>query len=84
MLHQNAKVLAVLSAIGSFIFLMPMSLFMLASLPSQARPTLSMLFIMPVMYLIGVYVMTLIGCAIYNFMVRDMGGIEFETVPKDV
>lgn len=43
-----------------------------------------MLFIMPVMYLIGVYVMTLIGCAIYNFMVRDMGGIEFETVPKDV
>lgn len=83
--HQNAKVLAVFSAIGSFVVLVPMSLFMLASLPpSQARPALSMLLIMPVIYLIGVYIMTLVGCAIYNFMVRYLGGIEFEAVRKDI
>ena len=39
-----------------------------------------MLLVMPVLYLFFGYIMTVIGCAIYNLIVvKLVGGIEFET-----
>lgn len=77
--HQNGKVFAVLMAIGSLVFLVPLFLMFSVIAPSQARPPLLMLFMMPLMYLVLGYVMVAIGCALYNFMFRHIGGIEFES-----
>lgn len=76
--HQNGKVFAVLMAVGSLVFLIPMFLIFSIIAPSQARPPLLMLLMMPLMYLVLGYVMVAIGCVIYNYMFRHIGGIEFE------
>ncbi len=77
--HQNAKVFAVLMAVSSLIFLIPLFLFMFASAPEQARPPVTFLLLAPLMYLVMGYVMVVVGCAIYNFMFKYIGGIEFES-----
>lgn len=77
--HQNGKVFAVLMAVTSLIFLVPFFLIFAASAPAQARPPMLMLLVMPLMYLVLGYVMVAIGCAIYNFMFKYIGGIEFES-----
>lgn len=77
--HQNGKVFAVLMAVGSLVFLIPMFLFFMAAAPAGTRPPLLMLLFLPVMYLVMGYVMVAIGCAAYNFMFKHIGGIEFET-----
>ena len=76
--HQNGKVVAVLMAIGSLVLLIPMFLIYAVVAPSQVRPPFVMLLMMPLMYLAFGYVMVAIGCALYNFMFRHIGGIEFE------
>ena len=77
--HQNGKVLAVLMAVGSLVFLIPFFLLFAAFGPPEARPPVFMLLIMPVMYLIFGYIMVAIGCLIYNFLAKYVGGIEFES-----
>ena len=77
--HQNGKVFAVLMAVTLLIFFVPFFLIFAASAPAQARPPMLMLLVMPLMYLVFGYVMVAIGCAIYNFMFRYIGGIEFES-----
>ncbi len=37
-----------------------------------------MMLLAPIMYLVFGYLSIAIGCAIYNFMFRFLGGIEFE------
>lgn len=76
--HQNGKVFAVLSAVGSLVILVPMFLLFSVIAPSQARASLVMLLTMPLMYLVLGYAMVAIACALYNFMFRYVGGIEFE------
>jgi hypothetical protein len=78
-LHQNAKVFAVLMAVSSLVFLIPVFLIFAAIAPAQARPPMVMFLVMPVMYLLVGYVMVAIGCAIYNFMFQYIGGVEFES-----
>jgi len=82
--HQNAKVFAVLMAVGSLIFLIPFSLVMLASAPEQARPPVFLFVAAPLMYLVMGYLMTVVGCALYNFMFKYIGGIEFESTTSGV
>ena len=82
--HQNAKVFAVLMAVSSLIFLIPFSLVMLASAPEQARPPVFFLVAAPLMYLVMGYLMTVVGCALYNFMFKYIGGIEFESTASGV
>jgi len=77
--HQNGKVFAVLMAISSLVFLLPMILIFMVSAPTRARPPLFMLVMMPVIYLVLGYVMVAIGCLIYNFMFKYIGGIEFDS-----
>jgi Zn-dependent protease with chaperone function len=81
--HQNAKVFAVLMALSSLIFLVPFVLLMLASAPPAARPPLFFFVFAPLMYLVMGYIMVAAGCAIYNFMFKHIGGIEFESTPGD-
>jgi hypothetical protein len=77
-LHQNGKVFAVLMAVSSLIFLVPFGLFALAVAPSQSRPPMFMFLLMPLFYLVFGYLSVVVGCAIYNALVKVVGGIEFE------
>jgi len=83
--HQNAKVSAILMAVGSLIFLIPMFVIFTFTVPpvdQHGNPTkfLSFMFlILPVVYLIFGYIFTVVGCALYNFFFKYIGGIEFES-----
>ena len=77
--HQNGKVFAVLTAVSSLVFIVPMFLFFAAVAPPGQRPPMLMMLMMPVFYLVAGYVMVAIGCAVYNFMFKYIGGIEFES-----
>lgn len=76
--HQNAKVFAILMALGSFVFLVPFMLIAFATAPAEARPPLLFFLGMPIVYLVVGYVMVAIGCAVYNALYKYVGGIEFE------
>ena len=78
--HQNAKVAAVVWAIISLIFVIPMSLsFLLVSPQAHGGPFAGGFFlIMPVIYLIFGYLFTAFACWIYNLLVKYIGGFEYE------
>ncbi len=83
--HQNAKVVAILMALGSLVFLIPMFVVFSFTVPpvdSRGNPTdfLGVMFLLfPVIYLIFGYIFTIIGCTIYNFFFKYIGGFEFES-----
>ncbi|MEO7886290.1 MAG: hypothetical protein ABI893_06230 [Polaromonas sp.] len=79
--HQNGKVFGVLMAIGSLVFLVPFFLVFATMAPAGAgnAPPLLMFLFMPVLYLILGYLSVAIGCALYNFMFKYLGGVEFES-----
>lgn len=77
--HQNAKVFAVLMALGSLVFVVPFMLFAGMMTPEGMGPPMFMFVLFPVVYLVFGYVMVAIGCAIYNYMVPYIGGIEYES-----
>jgi hypothetical protein len=77
--HQNAKVFAVLTALSSLVLLVPFFLMFAGFGPAQSRPPLFLMLLMPVLYLVFGYVVTIIACALYNLMFRYIGGIEFES-----
>lgn len=79
--HQNAKVSAVMMAVMSLLIVVPFGLIAMAFSPSGANGLgmgLGMFIALPVIYLVMGYIMTIIGCAIYNFVSRMVGGIEYE------
>lgn len=77
--HQNGKVFAVLMAVSSIAFVVPFGLISMASAPPEARPPFLMFLAMPIIYLIFGYISVAIACAVYNFMFKYIGGIEFES-----
>jgi ABC-type Na+ efflux pump permease subunit len=81
--HQNGKVFAILMAVGSFIFLVPFTLFALVAAPKEAAPPMFVFLLFPVIYLVMGYVMVAVSCALYNFMFKYVGGIEFEARATD-
>jgi protein-S-isoprenylcysteine O-methyltransferase Ste14 len=76
--HQNAKVFAVLMALSSLVMVIPFMLIVSMSAPEGAFP-LFMLFVFPLMYLVFGYVMVAIGCWLYNWIAKRMGGLEYES-----
>jgi uncharacterized membrane protein (DUF485 family) len=80
--HQNGKVFAVLMAVSSLVFLVPFLLIASFSGQREAAP-LFLIILFPVIYLVLGYVMVAIGCAVYNFMFKFIGGIEFEAKNPD-
>ncbi len=77
--HQNGKVFAVLMAVSSLVFIVPFGLFAMVSAPDGARAPMFMFFFMPFIYLVFGYISVAIGCAVYNYMFKYIGGIEFES-----
>lgn len=86
--HQNGKVFGILMAVNSLIFILPISLLVTLFPPAQqsgvenGHPGMFLL-IMPVFYLIFGYISVAIGCLIYNFFYRFIGGIELDIVDID-
>jgi len=84
--HQNAKVFAVLMAIGSLVFVVPMFVafqFMPSGVDAHGNPvnppSAAFALLFPFIYLVMGYVMVVVGCWMYNVMVRFLGGFEYET-----
>lgn len=78
--HQNAKVFAVLMAAGSLVFLVPFFLFAALAAPADGPPAWVFL-LFPFIYLVLGYLMVVVACAVYNFMFRYIGGIEYTARP---
>ncbi|MDP3836357.1 MAG: hypothetical protein Q8Q82_20585 [Hydrogenophaga sp.] len=75
--HQNGKVFAVLMAVGSLVFLVPFFIFASFAVPAEDGPPAWLFLLFPVIYLVLGYFMVVVGCAVYNFMYRYIGGIEY-------
>ena len=82
--HQNGKVFAVLMAASSLVFVLPFLLISVFTSMGSMGPSLLMMLMFPVMYLVLGYLMVLVGCMVYNFMVPYIGGIEYESRETDV
>ncbi|MEO7152088.1 MAG: hypothetical protein ABIX46_10335 [Burkholderiaceae bacterium] len=82
--HQNAKVIAVLMAVGSLVLLVPVFLLVSTFAPAGQRPPMAMMLVMPLGYLVIMYVTVVIGCAVYNALYGYIGGIEFDTAEPNV
>jgi hypothetical protein len=82
--HQNGKVFGVLMAVVCLVFLVPVLLMVTSVAPPGNRgPMLIMFFFMPLVYLVFGYLMTVVGCALYNFMFKYVGGIEYEAKSEE-
>lgn len=81
--HQNAKVFAVLMAVGSLVFLVPFFIFASIVAPAEQAPPIWMVLLFPIVYLILGYITVIAGCALYNFMYWYIGGFEY-TANRDV
>jgi len=82
--HQNGKVVAVLSAVITipFVLLMAVIATRLPPVDQHGNPVnfpYFMLIIMPLLYLVFGYLFTALWCAVYNWIVKYTGGLEFET-----
>jgi hypothetical protein len=78
--HQNGKVFGVLMGLGSLVVVLPFMLVMMAFAPAggAGSPPVLMFLMMPFFYLVFGYLSVAIGCALYNFMFKYLGGIEYE------
>ena len=83
--HQNAKVFAILMAVGSLFFVVPMFLalsFVPAGVDARGNPLPSLpaflALIFPIFYLVMGYIMVVVGCCLYNLIARYVGGFEYE------
>lgn len=75
--HQNAKVLAVLVSSVALIALLPLGAIAMAyGAPLKLDPTL--LLVAAAAYVLLNYVLTAVGCLLYNGLARFVGGLEFE------
>jgi len=82
-LHQNGKVMAVLMAVSSLVFVLPFMLIATAAAPRGSGFPLGMVIALPVLYLVLGYLFVVIGCWFYNLVVRYTGGLEFESRDVD-
>jgi hypothetical protein len=82
--HQNGKVFGILMAVSSLVFFVPffaITMYFAPDVDQHGNPVTFpkfMLILFPVLYLVIGYLMTAIGCAIYNLFFQFIGGIEFE------
>ncbi|MHB8348150.1 MAG: hypothetical protein ACYDHM_13440 [Acidiferrobacterales bacterium] len=87
--HQNGKVVGILMAVTSLVFVLPMSIGMFLSAPALDQhgnpvifPKLLMI-LFPVIYLVSGYLFMVVWSFVYNFLFRYIGGFEFEVSDAD-
>jgi hypothetical protein len=83
--HQNGKVFGILMALSSLVFVIPFA-FAFSFMPmgqGQGGPGVFFVIALPILYLVMGYVMVAVGCLIYNFAYKYIGGIEYETIEGD-
>jgi hypothetical protein len=84
--HQNAKVVAVLMALSSLLFVVPTFIVFLLMPPTGLdshgnpvdTPPAAMMLLFPFIYLVMTYVVVVVGCWLYNLLFKYLGGIEYE------
>jgi ABC-type multidrug transport system fused ATPase/permease subunit len=82
--HQNGKVFGVLFATASLLFAIPSFIaFMLMAPPTDAMgnpmaPPAYVFLLFPLLYLVMGYLTVAVICALYNFLYKYIGGIEFD------
>lgn len=74
---QTAKVVGVLYAILGLVFL-PFFLLAALLLPDQAGFGVGFAIILPIFYGAAGFICTAIGCVLYNWVARMVGGIEVQ------
>nr|WP_288120611.1 hypothetical protein [Thiomonas sp.] len=89
--HQNGKVFAILMALSSLLFVVPMAIafsFIPAGVDANGnpfpQPPVAMFLLFPILYLIMGYIMVAVGCVFYNFMFKFIGGIEYESKNAEI
>jgi len=88
--HQNAKVLSILMAITSFVFVVPMVLIMAVTFSNTDQvglsvgPPFGMILLLPILYLVLTYFLVLLVTIIYNFITKFVGGFEYENEEQGV
>lgn len=75
---QTAKVAGVLYGLMGLVFL-PFLLVISALSPKDADFGMGFALAMPILYGVLGFIGTAIGCALYNFVAKLVGGIEVET-----
>lgn len=86
--HQNGKVFGLLMAVSSLFLFVPMAVMMSAIGPPVDQHGNEVVFpsalfiAMPIFYAIFGYIFTAIGCALYNFLFKYIGGFEFEVIEE--
>lgn len=86
--HQNAKVIAVLLAISIIPIFIPIAIIMSFTMPEfdqYGNPvsfSTMAFWLMPIFYLVFGYISIALGCLIYNFLFKFVGGIEVEMIDK--
>jgi hypothetical protein len=82
--HQNGKVFGVLVGVSAFVILVPMLVVISLTLPAVDQngnpidfPVLLFAF-SPIVYFVFGYLGVALGCVVYNFLFKYIGGFEFE------
>ncbi len=87
--HQNGKIVGILMAVTSLVFVVPMSIAMLFSPPAvdqYGNPVIFQKFLMilfPIVYLVAGYLFMVVWSATYNVLFKYIGGLEFEVKDLD-
>jgi len=82
--HQNAKVFAILMAVSSLVFVIPVFALAFFAAPPVDQHGNSIVFqkyffvALPFVYFIIGYLTILIGSIIYNYLFKFIGGFEYE------
>jgi hypothetical protein len=79
---QTAKVAAVLYLVISAVIVVPLTFIMMAVAGNRANPFGLLVLLLPILYAVIGFILTAIGCWVYNLIASMAGGIEIEIVAK--
>jgi hypothetical protein len=79
---QNAKFAAVMYLAISAVIVVPVALIAMAFAGNRASPFGLLIVLLPILYAVIGFILTAIGCWVYNLIASMVGGIEVEIVAK--
>lgn len=70
-------------ALSSLVIAVPLMLVASAFGTQESSPSFVFILVLPIIYLFIGYISVAVGCAIYNFFFKYIGGVEFEARGTD-